>query len=88
VSIGGANGMWPATMGASDVATFEKWMADLGVDGLDIDLEYGSVAQSLKSLAPVIQKMTARGQTVAAAPLAATQYLNLYKSTMPLLSWV
>jgi len=80
ISIGGQNGHWPEGLSAAVVeARLRDFMADYGLDGLDIDLE-GSAVESASTLVPVIRSLRSDGYTVAASPEAAQGPLNAYSS--------
>jgi len=88
VSIGGQNGRWPSDLSSSVIeAGLQKFMANMNLDGLDIDLESGSLG-SPTSLIPVVQNLTSKGKIVTAAPEAAQFSLDAYKSLLPHLTWV
>jgi len=88
VSIGGQNGNWPSGTSASTIeAGLQTFMAEYNLDGLDIDLEGGSVS-SASSLVPVIQSLTSSGKIVTAAPEASQSPLNAYVDMLKYLSWV
>jgi len=88
ISIGGQNGHWPSGVSASAIeAGLDTFMERFHLDGLDIDLEGGSVG-SASSLVPVIQSLTSRGKVVTAAPEAAQGPLGGYKDMLKYLTWV
>ena len=89
VSIGGQNGRWPGGLPAATVLSgLEALFAQLGgLDGLDVDLESGSLSAAA-SLVPVVDALTKQGMTVTAAPEAAQSSLDAYAALLPHLSWV
>jgi len=90
VSIGGQNGNWPSGLSTAAVlAGLTSFLTAYGLDGLDIDLEGGSVGAS-SSLVPVVKALVSRGYTVTAAPEAAQGPLVAYCKSPLLshLSWV
>merc|ERR1712232_1425808 len=68
-------------------AGLNSFMEKFGVDGLDIDLESGSVGAA-GTLVSVIQSLTGRGKIVTAAPEAAQGPLTGYKDMLKYLTWV
>lgn len=88
VSIGGQNGQWPSGLSPSTVeAGLDSFMNLLNLDGLDIDLEGGSVSAAT-SLVPVVASFVSKGKVMTAAPEASQTPLNAYKKLLPHLSWV
>lgn len=88
ISIGGQNGNWPSGVSAAGIeAGLDKFMEQYHLDGLDIDLEGGSVGAAA-SLVSVIQSLTSRGKVVTAAPEASQGPLRGYKDMLKYLSWV
>lgn len=88
ISIGGQNGQWPSSVSAEGIeAGLDKFMDRFNLDGLDIDLEGGSVG-SAASLISVIQSLTSRGKVVTAAPEASQGPLFGYQDILKYLSWV
>jgi len=88
ISIGGQNGNWPSGVSASQIeAGLNSFMDELDLDGLDVDLEGGSVSAAT-SLIPVIQSLTGRGKVVTAAPEASLGPLRGYKDMLKYLTWV
>lgn len=88
VSIGGQNGHWPSGVSPDKLeAGLNTFMEKFGLDGLDIDLEGGSVSAA-SSLVSVVQSLTSRGKIVTAAPEAAQGPLDGYKNLLKYLTWV
>merc|ERR1712130_267302 len=88
VSIGGQNGNWPRGVSAEKLkAGLDKFMDEFGLDGLDIDLEGGSVGAA-STLISVVDYLTGKGKIVTAAPEAAQIPLNGYTDLLKHLSWV
>lgn len=88
VSIGGQNGRWPTSVSASAIESgLDRFMTEFNLDGLDIDLEGGAVAEA-SSLVPVIKSLVAQGKVVTAAPEAAQGPLGAYKQILSDLTWV
>lgn len=88
VSIGGQNGNWPSGVSTAQLeAGLDKFMDQFGLDGLDIDLEGGSVSAAA-TLVSVIQSLTSKGKIVTAAPEAAQSPLTAYKDMLKYLTWV
>jgi len=88
VSIGGQNGHWPSGVSSAALeAGLDKFMEQFGLDGLDIDLEGGSVGAA-GTLAAVVQSLTSKGKIVTAAPEAAQGPLEGYKDMLKYLTWV
>lgn len=88
VSIGGQNGHWPSGVSTEQLeAGLDKFMTKFSLDGLDIDLEGGSVGAA-GTLVAVIQSLTGRGKIVTAAPEAAQGPLGGYKDMLKYLTWV
>jgi chitinase len=88
ISIGGQNGQWPSGLSADVVLQgLTSFMSELGLDGLDIDLE-GQAVSAATSLVPVIKALTSQGKLVTAAPEAAQYSLTAYADMLQYLSWV
>lgn len=88
VSIGGQNGRWPAGVdGTTILNSLTTFMHNLGLDGLDIDLE-GSDVSNANSLIPVVTSLIGSGKFVTAAPEASQGPLDAYKPLLSHLSWV
>jgi len=88
VSIGGQNGHWPAGVSSAALeAGLDKFMQRFGLDGLDIDLEGGSVGAA-GTLISVVQSLTSKGKIVTAAPEASQGPLDGYKDLLKHLTWV
>jgi len=88
ISFGGQNGGWP--MDNEDSVVVEKLHAFCkanGFDGVDVDLESGSISGVIKNLG-AFRKLKEMGLLVSAAPEAAQVVLNAYKGLLPVLSWV
>ena len=88
VSVGGQNGGWPDGLPVEKLwAGLEALMRELGLDGLDVDLE-GAAVEAAASLAEVARRLVAAGKLCTAAPEAAQSSLSAYLELLPLLSWV
>ena len=87
-SIGGQNGHWPDDLSAAQVESeIMSFVKEYDLDGLDVDLEGGSVT-SAGTLLDVIKKLRQQGYLVTAAPEAAQAPLNAYAPLLAELDWV